>query len=163
MGSLLSTAKDKKEPSDAESTANGNDKQLSDAESTTRGNDKEPSGAESTSLSNETQLSEIIAEAFEVCQQITEEVVRKAIATIAAIEVIPIKLPECSICYEEMNITDVATLPCGHQYHKQCVGSWMLEVRKTTCPLCRLKVPPKVRSVLRRYAPKPPPKKRARK
>ena len=101
--------------------------------STAKGDDKEPSDAKST-----------------------------ANGTIAAKEAIPI---ECSICYEEMNIYDesVATLPCNHQFHKQCVGTWMLGVRQTTCPMCRLKVPPKVRTVLRRDAPKPPPKKQAKK
>ena len=121
---------------------------------------------ESNGNNNKRSLSdEEIAEAFQVCQEMVERVVSNAIAKIAENEDIPMEFPSCSICLGEMNITDdsCTTLPCGHQFHKECVGAWMKQVRKTTCPLCRQKVSPKVRQVLRRDAPKPPPKKQARK
>ena len=109
-----------------------------------------------------------IAEAFQVWlvqQQMVEQVVSNAIAKIAENEDIPMEFQSCSICLGEMNITDdsCTTLPSGHQFHKECVGAWMKQVRPTTCPLCRQKVSPKVSQVLRRNAQKPPSKKRAKK
>ena len=69
---------------------------------------------------------EEIAEAFQVCQDMVEQVVSNAIAKIAENEDIPMEFPSCSICLGEMNITDDSciTLPCGHQFHNECLGGW---------------------------------------
>lgn len=43
---------------------------------------------------------------------------------------------ECSIClceYQEDEV--VAKLPCGHQFHRKCVASWLRN--HNTCPHCR--------------------------
>ena len=43
--------------------------------------------------------------------------------------------PHCSIClgeYEEGE--ELCTLPCGHVYHNDCIGSWCSN--HTRCPLC---------------------------
>ena len=43
--------------------------------------------------------------------------------------------PHCSIClgeYEEGE--ELSTLPCGHIYHNDCIGSWCSN--HTRCPLC---------------------------
>jgi hypothetical protein len=43
--------------------------------------------------------------------------------------------PHCSIClgeYEEGE--ELSTLPCGHIYHDECIGSWCSN--HTRCPLC---------------------------
>lgn len=42
--------------------------------------------------------------------------------------------PTCVICLGEFNQGDeVAQLPCGHTFHEECVGKWLL--RQTRCPL----------------------------
>ena len=42
--------------------------------------------------------------------------------------------PECSICLEK-NGTSSHTLPCGHVFHGQCIGTWYKNDRR--CPMCR--------------------------
>jgi len=44
-------------------------------------------------------------------------------------------VPTCSICLSEYeNRETVLRLPCGHEYHEECVLSWVSE--HTRCPLC---------------------------
>jgi hypothetical protein len=40
----------------------------------------------------------------------------------------------CSICYFKENLNGVS-LPCEHNFHKDCILSWLKE--NNTCPLCR--------------------------
>lgn len=43
---------------------------------------------------------------------------------------------ECSICMDEVTIgVEVATLPCNHWFHMECIRSWLQE--HNTCPHCR--------------------------
>ncbi|GLD96235.1 hypothetical protein PINS_up004913 [Pythium insidiosum] len=42
---------------------------------------------------------------------------------------------ECVICMNENTSTDHVHLPCGHDFHFDCLHSW-LQVR-STCPICR--------------------------
>jgi Ring finger domain len=43
--------------------------------------------------------------------------------------------PNCSICLGEYeNGEELCTLPCGHVYHTDCIGSWC--TNHTRCPLC---------------------------
>jgi Ring finger domain len=43
--------------------------------------------------------------------------------------------PHCSICLGEYeDDEELSTLPCGHIYHDECIGSWCSN--HTRCPLC---------------------------
>lgn len=42
----------------------------------------------------------------------------------------------CSICYEDQDgKEEVASLPCGHHFHKKCVKKWLVSGH-FRCPLC---------------------------
>ncbi|CAK4081605.1 unnamed protein product [Aphanomyces euteiches] len=42
----------------------------------------------------------------------------------------------CSICLDDFDCEhNVVELPCGHTFHKNCVGDWLKD--HCTCPLCR--------------------------
>ena len=50
---------------------------------------------------------------------------------------------ECSVCYESYEAEkggekEVATIPCGHAFHKSCILTWFQ--RSNSCPLCRAKL-----------------------
>jgi hypothetical protein len=50
------------------------------------------------------------------------------------------KKEECSICKDEFTLDqEVASLPCGHLYHEDCVVPWLKE--HNTCPYCRHQLP----------------------
>ena len=79
-------------------------------------------------------------EAF--CIGIVEELVEKVAED---------NLDTCSICYGEVwRNQEHASLPCGHIFHKACIGTWLKRVRTTTCPTCRGEVPRRVRAALRK-------------
>ena len=46
---------------------------------------------------------------------------------------------ECSICYDpfksEQGERAIVKTPCGHVYHKECIGNWLQSQR--SCPICR--------------------------
>lgn len=44
------------------------------------------------------------------------------------------EMDSCAICLTEYEpgVTEVKTLPCGHQFRKECIDAWLNE--KTTCP-----------------------------
>lgn len=43
---------------------------------------------------------------------------------------------ECPICLTPYEKTDdVSALPCSHEFHKECICTWLSNYRKT-CPLC---------------------------
>lgn len=42
---------------------------------------------------------------------------------------------QCSICFESISSHDMATLPCAHSFHEQCIDRWIH--RTPSCPLCR--------------------------
>jgi hypothetical protein len=45
----------------------------------------------------------------------------------------------CSICFDTMlNNGPLRTTPCGHQFHSECLNTWLRT--KNTCPLCRAQV-----------------------
>ena len=49
----------------------------------------------------------------------------------------------CAICHEDMghagHASTLAKLPCGHQFHKECVKKWLVR-GKLRCPLCNSSV-----------------------
>ncbi|QDS67759.1 hypothetical protein FKW77_006290 [Venturia effusa] len=54
---------------------------------------------------------------------------------------------ECVVCLEEYvdGVSRVMSLPCGHEFHAECITPW-LTTRRRTCPICKGDV---VRSVQR--------------
>ena len=52
---------------------------------------------------------------------------------------------KCSICLVD-TIVNIKKLPCGHEFHKHCIDSWLID--NNTCPNCREPV---------RRPPPPPP------
>jgi hypothetical protein len=45
----------------------------------------------------------------------------------------------CSICLDDYEKeTTVTTLPCNHNFHPKCIGSWF--VHDNRCPVCRLEL-----------------------
>jgi hypothetical protein len=46
----------------------------------------------------------------------------------------------CSICLGEIDAEDETMVtPCGHGFHKECLGTWMHE--QMICPVCRARLP----------------------
>jgi len=46
----------------------------------------------------------------------------------------------CCICFGDHALGDhVARLPCGHLFHRECVGEWLH--KHCTCPFCRWELP----------------------
>ncbi|KAK4321000.1 hypothetical protein Pmani_008167 [Petrolisthes manimaculis] len=45
----------------------------------------------------------------------------------------------CAVCIEPYQVSEaVRTLPCKHEFHKNCVDPWLLEHR--TCPMCKMDI-----------------------
>lgn len=45
---------------------------------------------------------------------------------------------ECVVCLEEYvdGVSRVMSLPCGHEFHVDCITPW-LTTRRRTCPICK--------------------------
>lgn len=43
----------------------------------------------------------------------------------------------CSICYVDMCEKDITTLDCLHNYHTECIATWITKGNSNKCPLCR--------------------------
>ncbi|KAL1877381.1 hypothetical protein VTK73DRAFT_8676 [Phialemonium thermophilum] len=45
---------------------------------------------------------------------------------------------ECVVCLEEYvdGVSRVMSLPCGHEFHVECITPW-LTTRRRTCPICK--------------------------
>uniref|UniRef100_A0A8C3MDF8 Uncharacterized protein n=1 Tax=Geospiza parvula TaxID=87175 RepID=A0A8C3MDF8_GEOPR len=41
----------------------------------------------------------------------------------------------CTICHEELGRTS-CELECGHEFHRECIRTWLL-LHSSTCPICR--------------------------
>ncbi|KAF2440653.1 hypothetical protein P171DRAFT_435431 [Karstenula rhodostoma CBS 690.94] len=56
---------------------------------------------------------------------------------------------ECVVCLEEYvdGISQVMSLPCGHEFHADCITPWLV-TRRRTCPICKGDV---VRSLSQSY------------
>ncbi|KAF2034304.1 hypothetical protein EK21DRAFT_97424 [Setomelanomma holmii] len=56
---------------------------------------------------------------------------------------------ECVVCLEEYvdGISQVMSLPCGHEFHAECITPWLV-TRRRTCPICKGDV---VRSLAQSY------------
>ena len=47
-------------------------------------------------------------------------------------------IDNCVICLEDFSNGDKLTvLPCGHEFHKQCISPWLLK-RSSLCPICKV-------------------------
>ncbi|KAI9817709.1 MAG: hypothetical protein M1832_004603 [Thelocarpon impressellum] len=48
------------------------------------------------------------------------------------------KQVECVVCLEEYvsGVSRVMSLPCGHEFHAECITPW-LTTRRRTCPICK--------------------------
>ncbi|XP_066246985.1 E3 ubiquitin-protein ligase goliath-like [Euwallacea similis] len=45
----------------------------------------------------------------------------------------------CAVCIEPYKLSDtLRILPCGHEFHKNCIDPWLLEHR--TCPMCKMDI-----------------------
>lgn len=44
----------------------------------------------------------------------------------------------CAICLDTHDSQIMCPLPCGHNFHRECIGTW-LKV-KSCCPMCRTQV-----------------------
>ncbi|NWV06137.1 DZIP3 ligase, partial [Ptilonorhynchus violaceus] len=42
----------------------------------------------------------------------------------------------CTICHEELS-RDSCELECGHEFHRECIRTWLQE-HSSTCPICRV-------------------------
>ncbi|KAF9698860.1 hypothetical protein EKO04_002887 [Ascochyta lentis] len=56
---------------------------------------------------------------------------------------------ECVVCLEEYvdGVSQVMSLPCGHEFHVDCITPWLV-TRRRTCPICKGDV---VRSLSQAY------------
>ncbi|KAH8710206.1 hypothetical protein GQ44DRAFT_813781 [Phaeosphaeriaceae sp. PMI808] len=56
---------------------------------------------------------------------------------------------ECVVCLEDYvdGISQVMSLPCGHEFHADCITPWLV-TRRRTCPICKGDV---VRSLAQSY------------
>lgn len=45
---------------------------------------------------------------------------------------------ECVVCLEEYvdGVSQVMSLPCGHEFHAECITPWLV-TRRRTCPICK--------------------------
>ncbi|KAG9189828.1 hypothetical protein G6011_06696 [Alternaria panax] len=45
---------------------------------------------------------------------------------------------ECVVCLEEYvdGVSQVMSLPCGHEFHADCITPWLV-TRRRTCPICK--------------------------
>ncbi|XP_017217154.1 probable E3 ubiquitin-protein ligase RHG1A [Daucus carota subsp. sativus] len=49
-------------------------------------------------------------------------------------------IPFCVVCQDMMNVGDfLMELPCMHNYHVDCIQSWL--ATRNTCPVCRFELP----------------------
>jgi len=63
----------------------------------------------------------------------TEEETSEALHPVACSEFMGKECPICLTRYEKTD--DVSALPCSHEFHKECICTWLSNYRKT-CPLC---------------------------
>ncbi|KAF2823210.1 hypothetical protein CC86DRAFT_372241 [Ophiobolus disseminans] len=56
---------------------------------------------------------------------------------------------ECVVCLDEYvdGVSQVMSLPCGHEFHAECITPWLV-TRRRTCPICKGDV---VRSLAQSY------------
>jgi len=79
---------------------------------------------------------------------------------------------DCSVCLEKSPITSNSIwnrcvyngnqkyeLPCGHKFHLDCIGFWILEWHHTSCPNCRAAVSNETNIQLQKRQKKPWPQK----
>ena len=60
----------------------------------------------------------------------------------------------CSICCDRFTDKGRATLNCGHEFHLQCISTWLSQKGGRTCPVCR--APPTEKEKLHDLDPEAP-------
>lgn len=63
----------------------------------------------------------------------TEEETSEALHPVSCGEFMGKQCPICLTRYEKTD--DVSALPCSHEFHRECICTWLSNYRKT-CPLC---------------------------
>lgn len=63
----------------------------------------------------------------------TEEETSEALHSVSCAEFMGKQCPICLTRYEKTD--DVSALPCSHEFHRECICTWLSNYRKT-CPLC---------------------------
>ncbi|CEP60855.1 Etp1p LALA0_S02e01178g [Lachancea lanzarotensis] len=55
--------------------------------------------------------------------------------TVLDYQKVDVELPTCPVCLERLDseVTGLATIPCQHTFHCQCLNSW----KDSRCPVCR--------------------------
>ncbi|CAK9099182.1 Uncharacterized RING finger protein C57A7.09, partial [Durusdinium trenchii] len=66
-------------------------------------------------------------------KQATEKETNEALHVVSCEEFLGKECPICLTRY--LQTDDVAALPCCHDFHKECICTWLSNYRKT-CPLC---------------------------
>ncbi|KAL1209602.1 E3 ubiquitin-protein ligase ATL59 [Cardamine amara subsp. amara] len=69
---------------------------------------------------------------------------RDALPVVIFKESFTVKNSRCSVCLENYQEGEkLQQIPaCGHAFHKTCIDTWLTS--KTTCPLCRVSLTPRV-------------------
>jgi len=94
----------------------------------------------------ELQTRELNPEDYDMLLRLDEQIQKPTVDvdTVGGYEsrpVTPSKLGStCNICLADMELDEVMkVLPCGHEFHKECIVKWLTEC-KDTCPMtCKLK------------------------
>lgn len=84
---------------------------------------------------------DITPEDYEMLLRLDEQVERRT-ASASTVESLPTMRGEdvlgedCSVCLSAFEADDiVASLPCQHRFHRDCIAKWLSECR-CKCPLC---------------------------
>jgi hypothetical protein len=75
------------------------------------------------------------------CSSITNTGLRCRLHCVGNLKTCHVHASECSICLNK-NGCSSHTLPCGHVFHGQCIGTWYANNRR--CPMCRHYDKPKI-------------------
>jgi len=88
------------------------------------------------------QVSRNLEDAFDNADEEEEEEEKKpkvdtGLAIAKPIFALPcdVKLDQCPICFEDMEMVNITVTTCGHTFHSHCAFNALMN--KTDCPLCR--------------------------
>lgn len=101
----------------------------------------------SESQEHEFRLDIIVDDVVEIQDfRITTPASQESIESLKKSKVTKHNYESCTICMEEFNINgdgdgtvEVLVMPCGHEFHQQCIVQWLQTSH--VCPLCRYCLP----------------------